>query len=139
MGTMQMTKKKKLFTADYEIHASIKMLYPYLQSASGLAEWFADDVRINNESKVFTFYWDNEEHKAKQVAHRTNHFARFEFLPENREDEKDPSYFELRLEFNEMTQSVYLKVFDYSDIQDTKELNDLWHSLVDALRKTVGG
>lgn len=138
MATAQMAKKK-LFTADFEVHASIKMLYPYIQTASGLSEWFADDVRINNQSKVYTFIWDNEQHQAKQVAHRTNHFARFEFLPENEDDEKDPSYFELRLEFNEMTQSVYLKVLDYSDFSDHKELNDLWHSLVDQLRKTVGG
>jgi uncharacterized protein YndB with AHSA1/START domain len=131
--------KKKLFTADYEVHASIKMLYPYIQSASGLAEWFADDVKINNQNKVHTFLWDNEEHNAKQVAHRTNHFVRFEFLPETEEDEKDPSYFELRLEFNDLTQSVYLKVFDYSDFDDLKELHDLWEGLVEALRKTVGG
>jgi hypothetical protein len=138
MATAQMAKKK-LFTADYEVHASIKMLYPYIQSAGGLSEWFADDVKINNESKVFTFFFDNEEHMAKQVAHRTNHFARFEFLPENDEDVKDPSYFELRLEFNELTQSVFLKVFDYSDFDDQKELHDLWNGLVENLRKTVGG
>ncbi|MFZ6011816.1 MAG: START-like domain-containing protein [Bacteroidota bacterium] len=131
--------KKKLFTADYEVHASIKMLYPYIQTASGLAEWFADDVKINNQDKVYTFLWDNEQHKARQVAHRTNHFARFEFLPENADDGNDPSYFELRLEFNELTQSVFLKVFDYSDITDMKELRDLWDGLVESLRKTVGG
>jgi hypothetical protein len=138
MATEQMAKKK-LFTDDYEVHASIKMLYPYIQSASGLAEWFADDVKINNQSKVYTFIWDHEEHKARQSAHRTNHFARFEFLPETPEDEKDPSYFELRLEFNELTQSVFLKVSDYSDIEDHKEVSDLWHGLVDNLRKVVGG
>jgi hypothetical protein len=138
MATASMAKKK-LFTGDYEVHASIKMLYPYIQTASGLAEWFADDVSINNSDKTFTFYWDHEEHKARQVAHRTNHFARFEFLPESPEDEKDPAYFELRLEFNELTQSVFLKVFDYSDFDDLKELHDLWHGLVENLRKTVGG
>jgi uncharacterized protein YndB with AHSA1/START domain len=131
--------KKKLFTADYEIHASIKMLYPYIQTASGLAEWFADDVTINNEDKSFTFFWDNEEHKAMQVAHRTNHFVRFEFVPESKEDKHDPSYFELRLEFNDLTQSVYLKISDYSDFDDLRELNDLWDGLIEALRKTVGG
>jgi len=131
--------KKKLFTADYEVHASIKMLYPYIQTASGLSEWFADDVKINNMDKTFTFCWDNEEHKAKQVAHRTNHFARFEFLPEDHDDQDDPAYFELRLEFNELTQSVFLKVFDYSAIEDAKEIQSLWDSLVENLRKTVGG
>lgn len=138
MTTAGMTKKR-VFTADYEIHASVKMLYPYIQTASGLSEWFADDVRINNLDKVFTFYWDNEAHKARLAAHRTNHFVRFEFIPENEEDEKDPSYFELRLEFNELTQSVFLKVTDYSGFEDMRELNDLWDSLVDSLRKTVGG
>jgi hypothetical protein len=138
MTTLSMAKKK-LFTADYEIHASIKMLYPYIQSTSGLAEWFADDVTINNEDKTYTFFWDNEDHKARQVAHRTNHFARFEFVPESEDDVKDPSYFELRLEFNELTQSVFLKVFDYSDFTDVRELQDLWDSLIEALRKTVGG
>ena len=83
---MTTMSKKRLFTSDYEIHASVKMLYPYIQTAGGLAEWFADDVRINNINKTFKFFWDHEEHVAKQVAFRTNHFARYEFLPENAED-----------------------------------------------------
>lgn len=136
---MHTMAKKKLFTADYEVHASIKMLYPYIQSASGLSEWFADNVTINNMDKTFTFIWDHEEHKARMTAHRTNHFVRFEFVPENEEDEKDPSYFELRLEFNELTQSVFLKVTDYSDFDDLRELNDLWNGLVESLKKIVGG
>lgn len=138
MATAPMTTKN-LFNADYEIHASVKMLYPYIQSASGLSEWFADDVKINNENKTYTFFYDDEAHPARQTAHRTNHFVRFEFVPENEEDEKDPSYFELRLEFNELTNSVYLKITDYSDFDDLKELQGLWDSLVDSLRATVGG
>lgn len=130
--------KKRLFTTDYEIHASVKMLYPYIHTASGLSEWFADDVTISPE-KVYTFLWDNEEHKAIMSAHRTNHFSRFEFLPENDDDKNDPSYFELRLEVNELTQTTFIKVTDYSDFDDLDELNDLWTSLIDALRKVVGG
>lgn len=129
---------KKLFTADFEIHASIKMLYPYIQTASGLSEWFADDVNISPE-KVFTFVWDNEDHKAIMSSHRTNHFARFEYLPESKEDEKDPSYFELRLEINELTQTTFLKVVDYSEMDDVDELHDLWKGLIENLKKVVGG
>lgn len=130
--------KKKLFTMDYEIHASVKMLYPYIFTASGLAEWFADDVKISPE-KVFTFDWDNEEHRATMAAHRTNHFARFEFVPEDHEDASDPAYFELRLEVNELTQTTFLKVSDYSDFDDLEELRDLWDGLIENLRKVVGG
>lgn len=131
-------KTKNLFNADYEIHASIKMLYPYIQTASGLSEWFADNVTISPE-KVFTFVWDNEQHKAVMAAHRTNHFAKFEYLPESKADEKDKSYFELRLEVNELTQTTFLKVTDYSDFDDMEELQDLWDGLVEKLRKVVGG
>ncbi len=133
-----MATSKKLFTNDFEVHASIKMLYPYLQTPSGLSEWFADNVTINPE-KVFTFVWDNEEHKAVMTSHRVNHFVKFEYMPETKEDEKDPSYLELRLEVNELTQTTFLKVTDYSDFDDLNELNDLWEGLVENLRGVVGG
>src|SRR6267378_810285 len=125
--------RKKLFTADYEIHASIKMLYPYIESASGLSEWFADDVKISPE-KVFTFEWDNEQHKAVMGAHRINHFTKFEFMSDSPGDKKDPAYFELRLELDELTQTTFLKVTDYSDFEDQGELQDLWDGLVENLK-----
>lgn len=130
--------KKQLFTADFEMHASVKMLYPYISSASGLGEWLAENVTISPE-KVFTFHWDNEEHKAKLAGIRTNHFAKFEYLPETSQDKKDPSYFELRLETDELTQLTYLKVSDYSDFDDMEELADLWDGLVERLKEVVGG
>ncbi|NBP70996.1 MAG: ATPase [Cytophagia bacterium] len=130
---------KRLFSTDYEFHASAKMLYPYLQTASGLAEWFCDDVKINNESKTLTFLWDNEEHKAIQVAHRANHSVKFQFLPEGEEDENDPAYLEFKVETNDLTQTVYLHISDYSDFEDQKELHDLWDDLVGDLKKIVGG
>ncbi|MCB0489949.1 MAG: ATPase [Cyclobacteriaceae bacterium] len=114
------------------------MLYPYISTASGLAEWFADDVNINPE-KIYSFEWDNEKHKAVVAAHRTNHFTRFEFVPESDDDKDDPSYFELRIELNELTQTTFLKVSDYSDFDDLTELKDLWDGLIDQLRKVVGG
>ncbi|HMP99577.1 MAG TPA: START-like domain-containing protein [Cyclobacteriaceae bacterium] len=135
---MNSTTKQK-FVADYEIKASVKMLYPYIYSASGLAQWFADDVKVDNEKKLFTFYWENEAHLARLTAHRLNHFAKFEFLSDDAEEEVDPSYLELRLEQNELTQTVFLHIVDYSDFDDLAELKDLWNGLVDTLKSTVGG
>ena len=129
---------KFLYTGDFEINASKQMLYPYLNTASGLSQWFADDVNIN-EDKVFNFIWDGEDHRAKMISHRTNQHVKFEFLPETPEEEEDPAYFELRLELNELTQSVFIKVTDYSEMEDVEELNDLWQGLIDNLRETVGG
>ena len=42
---------KQKFVGEYPINASRKMLFPYLSTASGLCEWFADDVNINNINK----------------------------------------------------------------------------------------
>jgi len=129
---------KHLFTADFEINASKRMLYPYISSASGLSQWFADDVTIN-EDKVYNFIWDEEDHKAKMASHRTNNYVKFEFIPESDEDKQDPAYFELRLEVNELTQTVFLKISDYSDMDDDGELYDMWEGLVEGLKETVGG
>ena len=129
---------KNLFTADFEINASKKMLYPYLNTASGLSQWFAEDVTVN-EDKVYNFIWDDEDHKARMTAYRTNHYVKFQFLPEDGDDEEDPAFFELRLEMNELTQSVFIKITDYSLMDDQDELMDLWESMIDALKETVGG
>jgi uncharacterized protein YndB with AHSA1/START domain len=129
---------KHLFSGDFEINASKPMLYQYLNTASGLSQWFADDVTID-EDKVYNFIWDDEDHKAKMVSHRTNHYVKFEFIPETDDDKEDPAHFEIKLELNEITQSVYIKITDYSDMDDEAELYDLWQGLIDNLKDVVGG
>lgn len=130
---------KRKFTAEYEINASKKMLYPYLNTASGLAQWFADDVNVN-EDHVFTFIWDNEDHQAKMVAHRLNSYVKFEFLEEQQQSNgEDPAFIELRLEENELTQSVFIRVTEYSDMDDDEEQQELWENLFYNLKETVGG
>ena len=126
---------KQKFIGEFEINASQKMLYPYIFTAGGLSQWFAEDVNIN-EDKVYNFIWDGEDHKAKMSAHRTNSFVRFEFI--NVEDD-EPSYFEIRLERNELTQAVFIRIIDFSDFEDEEEINELWEGLVDNLKETVGG
>jgi uncharacterized protein YndB with AHSA1/START domain len=130
--------KKALFITDFEIHASPKMLYPYFQTASGLSAWFADNVTINPE-KVFTFEWDNEERKATITSFRLNQFVKFEYLPESDDDKEDRSYFELRLETDDLVNSTYIKISDYSDFDDFEELQDVWEGLIANLKKVVGG
>jgi uncharacterized protein YndB with AHSA1/START domain len=125
--------EKNEFVGEFSINASKKMLYPYISSASGLSQWFADDVNVN-EDKVFTIMWDGEENRAKIVSIRTNHHVKFEFESED----DDPNYIELRLEMNELTQEVYIRVTDYSDI-DKQEAEELWESLIHDLKEIVGG
>lgn len=122
------------FVGEYEFKASKKMLYPYLSTASGLAQWFADDVNIN-EDKIFTVIWDGEQNQARMVSHRTNAQVKFEFISED----DDPNYVEFKIDMNELTQSVFIRVTDYSEMDDIEELEELWDSLMSDLREIVGG
>lgn len=129
---------KNKFVTEFEVRASAKMLFPYLSTASGLAQWFADDVNIN-EDKIYSFIWDDEDHRARKAGQRANHHVRFEFLAETEEDEDDPAYIELKLNVNELTQSVFLQVTDYSDLDDPEEQQELWENIVYSLKIIIGG
>jgi uncharacterized protein YndB with AHSA1/START domain len=123
------------YVGEYEFNASKKMLFPYFSTASGLAQWFAEDVNINNADKVYTFIWDGDETKAKLTSNRTNHHVRFDVIDEN---DDDPNYFEFKIDMNELTQSVYVRITDYSDM-DEEEATELWDGLIHDLKEIVGG
>ncbi|MEQ9423235.1 MAG: START-like domain-containing protein [Cyclobacteriaceae bacterium] len=127
------------FNGEYEVKASKKMLYPYISTASGLSQWFADDVNVNNQDKSLTFIWDGDENVAKVVSQRMNSYVKFEFLPRTDDEEEDPCWVEIRLEMNELTQTVFIHVIDYSDIDDEEELHEIWDNNLHALREIVGG
>jgi hypothetical protein len=129
-----MTKEK--FVGEYEMRASKKMLFPFISSASGLSQWFADDVNVNNEDKGFTFIWDGEENRARIVSSRINHHVKFEFIDD--QDDDDPNYVEFVLDTNEMTNTVFIRVTDYSDME-AEEARELWDSLIHDLKEIVGG
>lgn len=129
---------KYKFVKEYEIKASVKMLYPYFSTASGLTDWFAEKVK-SIDSQTFEFHWDNEDHIGKIVAHRAGKSIKFEFVPEKPEDIRDAPYIEFKLDFNEMTSTTFVKITDYSWETDLEELNKLWDGLIHTLRETVGG
>ncbi len=129
--------QKHKFVAEYELRASPKVLFPYISTAAGLAQWFAAKVNNLPEQK-FEFHWDNETHLARQVALRPNKNVRFEFLNTATTELPDNNYVDLRVEVSELTQATFLKITDYSPITDQAELQDLWDGLIDKLRQIVG-
>ncbi len=124
------------FEKEYEFNASRRMLFPYVSTAGGLSQWYADDVTID-EDKLFHFVWEGDSHRAKLVAQRANSYVKFEFVDDLVNGE--PAFTEIRLDENELTQSVYLKIFDYSDIGEEDEAHELWDHLIQNLKEIVGG
>ncbi len=130
--------EKYKFSAEYEMRASPRMLFSYFTTPAGLAQWFADDVSVDG-GKIFNFQWDNRPHYAKIAAQRLNRYVKFEFLDDNRTETADPNYIEFKFDQNELTQSSFVKITDYSEIQDVDDLEELWENLITSLRETVGG
>lgn len=129
---------KTKFVTDYQINASKKMLFNYLSSASGLEDWFADEVRID-EDKNFIFSFDNEEHHARVASIRLNSHVKYDFFDPDNPDLEDHAYIEFKLEENELTQTMFLKVTDYSEDYDEEEMQAIWDGLVGKLKETIGG
>ncbi|MCC5937235.1 MAG: ATPase [Lunatimonas sp.] len=131
---------KNKFISDYQINTSKKVIYPYLSTASGLSQWFADDVVIN-EDKIYNFIYDGEDHFARPTIMRINHHVKFEFFDPKDEDdvEDDPSFIEFKLDENELTQTFYLRVIDYGDTYDNQEQKDIWEGLITNLKEIIGG
>jgi hypothetical protein len=133
---MRLEMSKHKFTAEFELRASPKVLFPYLSQASGLQQWFAEKV-ILKDSTTFDFLWDGESHVAKLSQLRFQKSAKFDFLPVNPE-EKDHNYLEFKLDVSDLTGSTYLKVVDYSSNTDDDELTELWEDLIFKLKEIVG-
>lgn len=129
---------KNKFVADYQINASKKIVFQYLSTASGLEEWFADEVKIN-EDKNYIFNFDNEDHFARITSIRMNSHVKFEFYDPKNQNDSDHSYIEFKLEENELTQTLFLKVVDYSGVYDDEELVAIWEGLILRLKEIIGG
>ena len=128
---------KQLFSIEYDFHASRQMLFQYLSTPSGLGEWFADDVNINNIDKTLIFILDGDERIAVIDSIKNNRYVKFRFLKED-EKPKENDTLEFRLEINELTQSVFVRVEEYTDTDDLEESYQIWENLLSQLKEIIG-
>ena len=128
---------KQKFIGEYQINASRKMLFPYLSTATGLCQWFADDVNINIIDKTLIFILDGDERIAVIDSIKNNRYVKFRFLNED-EKPKENDTLEFRLEINELTQSVFVRVEEYTDTDDLEESYQIWENLLSQLKEIIG-
>jgi uncharacterized protein YndB with AHSA1/START domain len=124
-----MTDKIKI-QLEYVINCSPKVLYNRLSTASGLSEWFADDVRI--KGKQFTFIWEGSSQSAEMTLHKENKLVRFVWL------EEDEGYFEFKINLDELTNDVSLIIIDFTDEDEQEETEELWNSQIAELKHILG-
>ena len=121
------------YTLEFPINSSVNILYNRLSSASGLSEWFADDVMIKD--KIFTFIWDDSDQKAKLLQLKKNEFIRLKW----EENDTKEDYFEFLIQVDEMTSDVSLIITDFAkDEQDQEEQTELWNKQISVLKRAIG-
>ena len=122
------------FEIEFPIHASPHMLYQYFGTASGLSEWFADNV--NSRGEFFTFIWNDSQEKARLASKKSGEKVKFKWLDEDGND--TDYYFELKIQVDEITNDVSLIVVDFSEEDELPENQLLWESLVSDLKHVIG-
>lgn len=123
--------KNKLIL-EYIIYASPKLLYEFITSPSGLSEWFADDVNIIGNT--YTFTWDGAKQQAEALNITEGKSIRLRWT-----DRPADSYFEFRIEKNELTHELSLIITDFAETADEKNsLEVLWQGQVQRLMKIIG-
>ena len=128
---------KQKFVGEYPINASREMLFPYLSTATGLCQWFADDVNINNIDKTLIFIVDGEERIAVIDSINKNRYVKFRFLMDG-EKPKENDTLEFRLEVNDLTQEVFVRVEEYTESDDLEESYQIWDNLLAQLKEIIG-
>lgn len=120
---------KEKLELEYVINCSPKVLYNRLSTASGLSEWFADDVAVNG--KKYTFIWDGSSQVAELAFRKENLIVRFNWI-------EDDTYFEFKITKDELTGDVSLLITDFAEGDELEETQSLWDSQISALKHILG-
>jgi len=130
-----MTKKQTRteVVLEFPIRCSPSLLYNYISTASGLQEWFAH--KVNSKSRVdFVFAFDDgQEVSAKLLKNVHNKLSRFQMsnmLPDE--------YIEMEIIIDELTEDVALKVTEFCDSEEKREIAELWHAQIETLKDVIG-
>lgn len=122
---------KTRFDLEFVIQSSPQMLFQYLSTASGLSEWFADNV--NSRGELYTFIWEGTEEVARMLKRKTDEFVRFAW-----ESNEDDAYFEMRIIVDEITKDVSLFITDFAEEDELEEAKMLWANQVSDLKQVLG-
>tara|TARA_Y100001968_G_scaffold256091_1_gene242364 strand:+ start:624 stop:995 length:372 start_codon:yes stop_codon:yes gene_type:complete len=121
----------KKYELEFPIRSSVNILFNCLSTPSGLSEWFADDVNCNRD--LYTFIWGDSEQEAKLITNSNNHLVKFRWT-----DYPDNTFFEFRIEIDDITNDVVLKVSDFAEEDELEESKELWISQINTLMKHLG-
>jgi uncharacterized protein YndB with AHSA1/START domain len=123
---------KERYQLEYPINASPKLIFSRLSTPGGLNEWFADNVSVRG--KFYTFEWGKESRVAELTAVKDLRFVRFHWL----DDDDENSFFEFRLNTEELTGDIALVIIDFAEPGELDEAKELWDAQIADLKHNLG-
>jgi uncharacterized protein YndB with AHSA1/START domain len=121
----------KRIELEYQINSSSSVLFSRLSTASGLAEWFADNVLV--EGSKYTFVWGKTNQTAELLSVRPLESVKFKWL-----ESEESAEFELYIVLGEIIEALSLMVIDHVDEEDEEDVIKLWDAAINRLRKAIG-
>ena len=123
--------KKVLYTLEYPVRCSPRILYDFLITPAGLQEWFAD--KVDERDNIYSFSWNGTVDKAELLENEDEKYVRFRWLNMQKDE-----YFEFRIEKSEVTNQTILIVKDFAEKKDIKDQSQLWEYQVKDLFHRLG-
>ena len=125
--------KKTKFTIEYPLKsASLNVLWSSISTPLGLAEWFANGVKVNDNE--FSFTWEDNKQTAILIRSKPTVFVRFQW----EEDVDSEYYFELKIAALELTGDLALVITDFAVSSEKDDLILLWNKQIEVLRRKTG-
>ncbi len=131
--TQKKSEPKGKFTLEFIVHAPVTLLYDFLSTPNGLAEWFADEVDIRDN--VYKFNWDGAIQHANILSAKLDNHLRLHWT-----DKPEGTYFEFRIVPDELLPNeVALLVTDFGENEDDiRTSRQLWEAQIHRLMKSLG-
>lgn len=123
--------KKVLYTLEYPVRCSPRILYEFLSTPAGLQEWFAD--KVDERDGLFSFSWNGNTDKAQLMESEEDKFVRFHWLTAAKDE-----YFEFSIDKSEVTNQTILVIKDFADKKEVKDQSQLWEYQVKDLFHRLG-
>lgn len=117
---------------EYLLNTSVKVLYDRLFTPTGLCEWYADKVEVNDN--IYTFEWEGVVEQAELISAKECSHVRYRWF-----DSEDDTYFEFIIQQHEITKEVSLLVVDFAyDEEEKEECIELWNTQIANLKRILG-
>ena len=115
-------------------NATQNSLWRMISQIDGLSEWFADEVTMNNNESIYTFYWGKTSNEAEIISTKPQSSIRYRWTDEDDEN----VYFEFLLHKLDLSGHMALEITDFAEPDEKGDAISLWESQVDELKRKLG-